>query len=41
LVILDEAHRFANREKTDNQKLEDLRIKLLDAVKTTRKYGLG
>jgi DNA helicase HerA-like ATPase len=41
LVILDEAHRFANREKTDNQKLEDLRMKLLDAVRTTRKYGLG
>ncbi len=41
LVILDEAHRFANREKTDNQKLEELRMKLLDAVRTTRKYGLG
>ncbi len=41
LVILDEAHRFANREKTENQNLEKLRMKLLDAIRTTRKYGLG
>ena len=41
LVILDEAHRFANREKTENQNLDELRMKLLDAVRTTRKYGLG
>ncbi|MDQ4074056.1 MAG: DUF87 domain-containing protein, partial [Thermoproteota archaeon] len=41
LVILDEAHRFANREKTERQNLEELRMSLLDAVRTTRKYGLG
>jgi ribulose 1,5-bisphosphate synthetase/thiazole synthase len=41
LVILDEAHRFANREKTNNKNLEELRMKLLDAVRTTRKFGLG
>jgi DNA helicase HerA-like ATPase len=41
LVVLDEAHRFATREKTDNINLEELRMKLLDAVRTTRKYGLG
>lgn len=31
LVILDEALRFANREKTNNQNLEEIRMKLLDA----------
>lgn len=41
LVILDEAHRFVNREKTDKPNLDELRMKLLDAVRTTRKYGLG
>lgn len=41
LVILDEAHRFANRERSENQNLEELRMKLLDSVRTTRKYGLG
>ena len=41
LVILDEAHRFARREKYENSDLENLRLTLLDAVRTTRKYGLG
>lgn len=41
LVILDEAHRFVNREKTENQNLEELRSKLLDSIRTTRKFGLG
>lgn len=41
LVVLDEAHRFVNREKIENQNLDELRYKLLDAVRTTRKYGLG
>ena len=41
LVILNEVHRFANREKSNNRNLEELRMKLLDAVRTTRKYGLG
>jgi hypothetical protein len=41
LVILDEAHRLAPREKIENEKQESVRISLLDAVRTTRKYGLG
>ena len=41
LVILDEAHRLAPREKVENEKRERVRISLLDAVRTTRKYGLG
>jgi energy-coupling factor transporter ATP-binding protein EcfA2 len=41
LVILDEAHRLASRESSDNEKQERVRLALLDAVRTTRKYGLG
>ncbi|HBE44518.1 MAG TPA: ATPase [Deltaproteobacteria bacterium] len=41
LVILDEAHRLAPREKIENEKQESVRLSLLDAVRTTRKYGLG
>jgi len=41
LVILDEAHRLAPREKIENEKQESVRNSLLDAVRTTRKYGLG
>jgi len=41
LVILDEAHRLAPREKIENEKQEGVRLSLLDAVRTTRKYGLG
>ena len=41
LVILDEAHRLAPREKIENEKQESVRISLLDAVRITRKYGLG
>lgn len=41
LVILDEAHRLAPRERLENEKQESVRISLLDAVRTTRKYGLG
>jgi ABC-type dipeptide/oligopeptide/nickel transport system ATPase component len=41
MVILDEAHRLAPREKIENEKQESVRISLLDAVRTTRKYGLG
>ncbi len=41
LVILDEAHRFAPREKIENEKQDAVRLSLLDAVRTTRKYGLG
>lgn len=41
LVILDEAHRLAPREKIEKEKQDSVRLSLLDAVRTTRKYGLG
>lgn len=41
LVILDEAHRLAPRERVENEKQESVRVSLIDAVRTTRKYGLG
>lgn len=44
LVMLDEAHRFAPRERPEEDDGEDalrLRAALRDAVRTTRKYGLG
>lgn len=41
LVILDEAHRLAPRERQENPELEHVKNTLKDAVRTTRKYGLG
>lgn len=41
LVILDEAQRLVPREKYDDERRERLREDLIDAVQTTRKYGLG
>jgi len=41
LVILDEAHRLAPREKTENEDLERVKDILIDGIRTTRKYGLG
>ena len=41
LVVIDEAHRFAPREKPEELELEELRMNFVDAVRTTRKYGLG
>lgn len=41
LVIIDEAHRLAPREKTENEDLEKVKTLLIDAVRTTRKFGLG
>jgi len=41
LIIIDEAHRLAPRERTDNEDLERIKEQLIDAVRTTRKYGLG
>ncbi|HUT63126.1 MAG TPA: DUF87 domain-containing protein [Anaerolineae bacterium] len=41
LVILDEAHRLAPREETQHEAHESVRLSLIDAVRTTRKYGLG
>jgi energy-coupling factor transporter ATP-binding protein EcfA2 len=41
LVIIDEAHRLAPKEKTENENLENVKSLLVDAVRTTRKFGLG
>jgi len=41
LVILDEAHRLAPEEATDFRAQASVRDSLVDAVRTTRKYGLG
>ncbi|MFH1447344.1 MAG: ATP-binding protein, partial [Candidatus Micrarchaeota archaeon] len=41
LVIIDEAHRLAPRERLENPDLEAVRTYLVDAVRTTRKFGLG
>lgn len=41
LVVIDEAHRLAPRETSENPQLEELKNTLIDAVRTTRKYGLG
>ncbi|MBA1336490.1 MAG: Bipolar DNA helicase HerA [Firmicutes bacterium] len=41
LVVLDEAHRLASREKREDERQERVRLSLIDAVRTTRKYGLG
>lgn len=41
LIVIDEAHRFAPREKLDDESLDQVKKTLVDAIKTTRKYGLG
>ena len=41
LVIIDEAHRLAPKDKTENEDLERVKGILVDAVRTTRKFGLG
>jgi len=41
LVIVDEAHRLAPREHIDDESLIIVRNNFIDAVRTTRKYGLG
>jgi len=41
LVVLDEAHRLAPREKQANPEFELVKATLKDAIRTTRKYGLG
>jgi len=40
LVLIDEAHRLAPREKED-EKIGRIKSRLIDAARTTRKYGLG
>lgn len=41
LVVIDEAHRLAPREIPDDDSAKGVRNTLIDAVRTTRKYGLG
>lgn len=41
LVIINEAHRLASRDRLENEDLEAVRTYLVDAVRTTRKFGLG
>ncbi len=42
LVVIDEAHRLAPRElPTDDEAARGVRTVLIDAARTTRKYGLG
>jgi hypothetical protein len=41
LVVIDEAHRLAPRESQNNVELETIKTTLKDAVRTTRKFGLG
>ena len=40
LVVLDEAHRFI-RKHTFDEKIKELTTSIIDAVRTTRKYGIG
>jgi len=41
LVVIDEAHRLAPRDKQNNPRMESIKSHFIDAVRTTRKYGLG
>ena len=40
LVVMDEAHRFV-AEKSSDERVRDLTREIVDAVRTTRKYGIG
>ena len=41
LVLMDEAHRLAPREDPGNEEKKAIRTILIDAARTTRKYGVG
>lgn len=40
LVVMDEAHRYVNASATDDR-LKELNKKIIDSVRTVRKYGIG
>ena len=40
LIVMDEAHRYTNANPSD-QRLKELNKEIVDAVRTTRKYGVG
>ncbi len=41
LVLMDEAHRLAPREEPESEEKKAVRNILIDAARTTRKYGVG
>ena len=41
LVVLDEAQKLAPRGQTESDRKDRIKARLIDAAKTTRKYGLG
>jgi hypothetical protein len=41
LVVLDEAHRLAPAGHAESERADRVKSKLIDGVRTTRKYGLG
>ncbi|MFC1466793.1 MAG: ATP-binding protein [Candidatus Brachytrichaceae bacterium NZ_4S206] len=41
LVLMDEAHRLAPREDPESEEKKSVRGILIDAARTTRKYGVG
>ena len=41
LVIIDEAHRLAPRGRPEDEAIGRIKSTFIDAVRTTRKYGLG
>ncbi len=41
LVLMDEAHRLAPREDPESEEKKAVRAILIDAARTTRKYGVG
>lgn len=41
LVVIDEAHRLAPRERIEQEHWARIKATLVNAVRTTRKYGLG
>ncbi len=41
LVLMDEAHRLAPREDPESEEKRAVRAILIDAARTTRKYGVG
>ncbi len=40
LIVMDEAHRFV-AEKSPDERVRELTREIVDAVRTTRKYGIG
>ena len=41
LVVVDEANRLAPRGRVENENIERIKRTFIDAIRTTRKYGLG